>query len=383
MNVPTRLLARLGLIGLLLLPPALAAAPPAAEQVGRRVADALNAHDAQGLIVLLDMESLSRTIVADMGLTPAQVQGFDRGLASGMRQNWEAGVAMFAKRKGVAKYLRTGEREGRPYALVRLAYGDEDAGFDYLELYQSPAGRLHDWYTYSRASLASTAVKVLTAAMMKNDSLLASLFGIKGFSREEIANVRQFTAHLRAGELANAHRALEQLPASYRATRDWAMLRVNTAGYDDAAYRAALEHLARNFGADQQAQFMLLDHYFLQRRFDQALRTIAAFEATVGGEDGATNFLRCSCLIAWERYDDAVKACRRGIEVEPDFKSAYWGVVSAGLASRNPTLALAGLSAYEKAFDTRFDPDKLAQIDEYRELARTREFATWAKARRK
>jgi hypothetical protein len=45
-------------------------------------------------------------------------------------------------------------------------------------------------------------------------------------------------------------------------------------------------------------------------------------------------------------------------------------------------VALAGLSAYEKAFDMEFDPEKLAQLDEYRELGRTPEFAAWVKSRR-
>jgi len=382
MSLPRLLLQRFSLAWLLLLLPTLAAASPEADQIGRRVASALNGHDAQAFMELVDIESLNRAIVADMGMTPSQAQSFEHGLGAGIRQNWETGIRLFAKRKGVAKYVRAGSRDGRPYALVRIAYGDDDAGFDYLELYLSPSQRLHDWYTHSRASLASSGVKVLVAAMLKNDSILASVFGIKAFSQADIANVNQFVAHFRAGDLANAHRTLELFPASYRRTRDWAMLRANTAGYDERVYRAALEHLARSFGDDKQVQFMLIDHYFLQQKFDVALTTIAAFEGIIGGEDGATNFLKCSCLIAWERYDDAAKACRRGIEVEPDFKSAYWGVVSTGLASRSPALALAGLSAYEKAFDTRFDPDKLAQIDEYRELARTPEFAAWAKPRR-
>ncbi len=377
-----RLFARCSLAWLLALLPALAAAATPAEQVGRRVANAFNAHDPQPLVELLDIEALNRTIVADMGLTPAQAQSFERGLRNGMRQNWEAGMRLFAKRKGVAKYVRAGDLDDRSYALVRIEYGDDDAGFDYLELYLSPGQRLYDWYTHSRGSLASTSVRVLAAAMLKNDSILASVFGIRGFGQDDIANVRQFTAQFRAGDYAAAHRTLELFPASYRKTRDWAMLRANTAGYDDRVYRAALEHLARHFGNDKPVQFMLIDHYFLREEFDAAVKAIAAFEGTIGGEDGATNYMKCSCLIAWKRYDDAVKACRRGIELEPDFKSAYWGLVSAGLTSGNAGLALAGLSAYEKAFDMRFDPDKLAQLADYRELARTPEFAAWAKPRR-
>jgi hypothetical protein len=45
-------------------------------------------------------------------------------------------------------------------------------------------------------------------------------------------------------------------------------------------------------------------------------------------------------------------------------------------------VALSGLSAYEKAFSMEFDADKLAQLDEYRDLGRTPEFAAWAKTRR-
>jgi hypothetical protein len=110
--------------------------------------------------------------------------------------------------------------------------------------------------------------------------------------------------------------------------------------------------------------------------------TRCTWPRAIGGEDGVTSFLRCSTLTDWKRYDEALKACKRAIDLEPDFKTAYLGVVTVGLESKNPTLALAGLSAYEKAFSTELDPDEVARIDAYRQLARTPEFAAWAKARR-
>jgi tetratricopeptide (TPR) repeat protein len=223
---------------------------------------------------------------------------------------------------------------------------------------------------------------VVMSSMLRKDGILGALFGVKSLSDADLKSFRDFGNYLAAGDMPNAHRALQRLPESYRQTRDWAMLRANVASYDERAYRAALEYLARNFGADPVVQFMLIDHYYYQQQFDQAYRTILSFENSIGGEDAATNFLKCSTLIAGKRYEEAVKSCRRGIQLEPDFESAYWGVVTAGLESRNAKLALAGLTAYEQAFRMEFDPDKLAQIEQYRELSRTPEFAAWAKPRR-
>ncbi len=71
-----------------------------------------------------------------------------------------------------------------------------------------------------------------------------------------------------------------------------------------------------------------------------------------------------------------------GMTVEPDYKQAYWCLVEVGLETQNGKIAVEGLKAYEKAFSTEFDLDKLACLDPYKEIARTPEFAAWRKSRR-
>ena len=359
--------------------PAFAGAPG---DVGEQIADALNEQDLETMYGLIDVDSLARMLSADLGLSGADAKGFHEGLRKGMRRNLETGLRQFAEKQGIAKYMRTGTREGKTFVLVRIEYAGDEGGFDYVEYYLSPAQKVEDWYTHSRGSRASTSMRLAMSSMLKKDSMLTAMFGIKAINDGEVKRFREFNAALAAGDLPKAYRALEGLPESYRQTRDWAMLRASIASFDERAYRAALEHLAKNFGSDSSVQFMLIDYHYYQERFDLAHKAVTVFETSIGGEDAVTNFLKCSSLISWKRYDDAVKACRRGIELEADFQPAYWGVVTAGLQSRNPKLALSGLSAYEKAFEMQFDPDKLAQIDEYRDLGRTPEFAAWAKSRR-
>lgn len=351
------------------------------EQVGVQIAEAFNAQDAQKVVQLIDLTAFSRDLVRDLGLTPEQATKVQEGMRSSLRNNIEIGLRSFAQKQGVAKFIRAGKQAGRTYTLVRVEYQSDDGGFDYIQYYVTPAGLIADWYTHTRGALASTSMRLAVSSMLDKNSMLSTLFGIKSVDGQEVARFRTFNRHLVAGDHKSAYRALEDLPEAYKQTKDWAMLRTNVGGYDEVTYRAALEHLARNFSDDASVQFMLVDHYFYQERYDQAHEAVAAFEANVG-EDGVTNFLKCSCLLSSRRYDDAVKACQRAMAIEPDFKSAYWGSVTAGIESNNPQVALSALSAYEQTFQVQFNPDVLAKSVAYRELARTPEFAAWAKQRR-
>jgi tetratricopeptide (TPR) repeat protein len=351
------------------------------EEIGQQVARAVNDQNAQILIELIDVGALARGAARDLDLTPQQAAKLEEGMRGGLRANIEAGLRNFAAKQGSAKFIRTGKHAGRTYALVRVEFDAGEGGYEYLEYYVTPAGQISDWYAHTRGALATESMRIAISSMLDKDSMLTTLFGLQSVDAKDVARFRAFSQLMAKGDYPGAYRALETLPESYRKSKDWAMLRTSLAGFDEATYRAALEHLARNFAADPSVQFMLVDHYFYQEQFDRAYEAVVAFEAHVG-EDGATNFLKCSCRLASERYDDAVRACERAIAIEPDFKSAYWGMVNLGIAANRPRVALSGLTAYEQAFGVQFDPDKLAKMESYRQLARTPEYAAWAKQRR-
>ena len=130
-------------------------------------------------------------------------------------------------------------------------------------------------------------------------------------------------------------------------------------------------------------QLILIDHYFFEQQLDRSLAAIAGLELAVGGEDASISSLRGNVLAEMKRYPEAAQACRRAIASEPDFKQGYWCLITVGTSSNDGKVAVEGLTAYEQAFNLSFDPDKLAAKDAYKEVARTREFAAWAKARKR
>jgi hypothetical protein len=369
-----------GLVALLLLPlQALAQADVAA--VGEAIAAALNKRDVEGLYRVLDVDAVTKLVIKDLGLKDADREGVRKGFPKALRNNLEIGVRTIEGTKGTAKYMRSGVRDARPYALVRYDLGDQ--GIDYVEYYLTPARKVEDWYVHSLATLYSTSARLGLATMLKTDTMLFGLFGTRLTTDADVKPFRELRTHLQAQDFAAAYRVLDTFPESFRKTRQWALMRVTYGGrIDDATHRAALRYLAQNFGKDADLQFMLVDHYLFEEQYDHALASLGALERAIGGEDAATANLRGSVLIAAKRFDAAATACRRGMALEADHKPAYWCLVSVGLATKNGKIAIEGLKAYENAFSTEFDLNKLAALDEYKEIARTPEFAAWKKSRR-
>jgi tetratricopeptide (TPR) repeat protein len=348
---------------------------------GEAIAAALNKRDADALIQMFDADAIMRLVIKDLGLNASDRESVRKGFPKALRNNVNIGVRTIEATKGSAKFLRSGVRDSKPYALVRYDLGDQ--GIDYIEYYLTPSRKIEDWYVHSMATLYSTSARLSLATLLKTDSMLFGLFGARFTTQADVKPFSDLRTHLEAQDFASAYRVLESFPESFRKSRQWALMRVTYGGrIDEATHRAALRHLARDFGKDADLQFMLIDHYFFEQQFDRALASLSGLERNIGGEDAATANLRGSMLIAAKRFDDAGKACRRGIALEPDHKPAYWCLVTVGIATKSGRVAVEGLKAYEKAFAVEFDLDKLGTQDEYKEISRTPEFAAWAKARR-
>lgn len=348
---------------------------------GQAIAAAFDRRDGDALLRMLDVEAIMRLVVKDLGLSAADRESVRKGLPKALQDNLNIRLRTLEANKGSAKFLRSGVRDGKSFALVRYDLGDQ--GIDYVEYYIAPSRKVEDWYVHSAATLHSTSVRFALATILKTDSMLYGLFGARFAAQGDAKPFNELRTHLQAQDFVKAYRVLEDFPDDFRKSRQWAVMRVTYGGHiDEATHRAALRHLAHTFGKDADLQFMLIDHYFFEQQFARALEAVGALERAIGGEDAATANLKGNVLIAMKRFDDAANACRRGMALEPDHKPAYWCLVSVGIGAKNGRITVEGLKAYEKAFAVEFDPEKLAAQGEYQEIGRTPEFADWAKSRR-
>jgi hypothetical protein len=353
-----------------------------AAATGGAIVEALNKRDIDALMRVMDTDEVARLVTKDLGMSAADREKVRLSFPRALRNNLEIGMRTIEGSNGSAKFLRGAKRDARPYALVRYDLGDQ--GIDYVEYYLTASGKVEDWYVHSLATLYSTSAALGLATIFKTDSMLFGLFGTRMTTEADAKPFTELRARLQKQDFAGAYKALEAFPEGFRKTRQWALMRVTYgARIDDATHRGALRDLAENFGQDSALQFMLIDHYIFEKQFDRSLAALAALERAIGGEDAATANLRGRILIPTKRYEDAAKACRRGMALEPDHQPAYWCLVEAGLDANSGKVTIEGLTAYEKAFQVEFDPVKLAGLEAYRAISKTPEYAAWAKRRRK
>ena len=348
---------------------------------GEAIAGALNQRDVEATLRLIDAAAVGRAVVKEMGLNAADRETVLKVFPNALRTNIDLGIRTIAGSKGSARYLRSGQRNGRPFALLRYDLGDQ--GIDYVEYYLGKTDKVEDWYVHSMATLFSTSARLGLSSLLKTDSMLFALFGTRLTTEADAKPFTELRGQLQKQDFAAAYRTLERFPEDFRKTRQWALMRVAYGGRADAAtHRAALGYLAKSFGKDPELQFMLIDHFFFEKQFDQALASLGALERAIGGEDAATATLRGNILVAAQRYSEAAAACRRGMALESDHKSAYWCLVTVGLSTRSGKIAVEGLKAYEGAFSVEFKLAELAALPEYKEVATTPEFVAWRKSRR-
>ena len=348
---------------------------------GEAIAAALNKRDVNATLRLIDADAVGRAVIKEMGLNAADRETVLKVFPNALRTNVDLGIRTIAGSNGSAKYLRSGQRNGRPFALVRYDLGDQ--GIDYVEYYLGKTDKVEDWYVHSMATLFSTSARLGLSSLLKTDSMLFALLGSRLTTADDAKPFIELRANLQKQDFAGAYRTLERFPEDFRKTRQWALMRVAYGGrVDGDTHRAALRYLAQNFGKDPELQFMLIDHYFFEKQFDGALASLAALERAIGGEDGATANLRGSILIAARRFNEAALACRRSMALESDHKAGYWCLVTVGLNTKSGKIAVEGLKAYEGAFSVEFNLNELAAIAEYKEIAATPEFVAWRKSRR-
>ena len=91
---------------------------------GEAIAAALNERDVQATLRLIDADAVGRAVIKDMGLSAGDRETVLRAFPNALRTNIDLGIRTIDGSKGSARYLRAGQRNGRPYALFVSAGSD-------------------------------------------------------------------------------------------------------------------------------------------------------------------------------------------------------------------------------------------------------------------
>ncbi len=344
------------------------------------IVNAFEKKDAAALAQLIDTEVFSTAVMRGATLPPAMVKDLKRGIAAGAGKLATGLVRIMEPASAVAKLMRVVPRADKLYVLVRMDIVENET-FEYIEFVIGKTQRIEDWSMLSRGGKASDFLRLFFSMLLDEDGL-RQLYSINDQSGGgSIKAVQAMSAQMAKGDYAGAYASLSAMPDAYKKTRDWAMIRASLATLvGGRLYEEATEHLARKFGDDPIVRPMLIGYYAAKGDWDGAYHAVEAVEALFG-EDGLLASQKAAILRAAGKFPEAIALGKRGILLEPDRKAQYWELIGTALMVKDAPLVLSTLSAYEKAFNMQFDPEKLAKLAPYKEIAKSPEFAVWAQVR--
>jgi hypothetical protein len=385
MPVNSAICLRLVFCASLALVAAAARAADASPAHGQRLADIINERDSAAFAALIDIGTLSERVVDGLELSAHDRAGFLKGFRKGGQQLAGSSMQQFTHKHAIARLVKSiaTVRGSDQIVRVELRTPDDEAdGYDYMQFELDHSGRILDWISHAQGARTSDMMRRVSATMIADDSLLASLFGITRIDTDVQGVIAQFGKQMRALDYAGAYATLERMPSGFRDSVDWASLRVTMASnIDEATYRASLEHLAQRHGDLPNLQFLLIDHYHYRGEQQKVLASVEAFERAVV-EDGVTNVLKCSSAQQAGNVAAAIGHCERSLALEPDAENTWWLLVALALEQRDAPRVLDTLSGYEQQFAMQFDPARLLQLEGYEWLAGDAAFDAWAQARR-
>jgi len=309
------------------LPGVTAPSEEAAEKFARRLEEAIKAGDRLFLDSSVDLDLLVNRAFSWYGFSQTALDNFKRGLADNPNRIGDT-LSTYVKEGGDVKYLRIHKVGNETRALFRLVSGTAKLNYsEFILAERKGATRISDVYVFSQGELLSVMIRWWTLAEL----LKATVFYEGSLSSDEQEYMESWTD---VSELLEAYAADDpdrvlamygRLPFSVRKNRLIMYKRRGAArrkGLWSMEYSKAAEDMENLFPNDVSTHLAFMGYYNDSGHYAKAYASIDALEKAIGG-DAYLEVLRGHVNYREKKYDQAMAAYERAIEMEPTLKKAY------------------------------------------------------------
>lgn len=139
-------------------------------------------------------------------------------------------------------------------------------------------------------------------------------------------------------------------------------------------YAKAIEDIRKFHPDDPALNFLFIDGYLLQDKYDEALTCIAKTTEGVGG-DAYLTMMKANVLMKMQKTDEALAAVKEAEEEEPDLESVYSIGLDICLAAKDYDMTATYLTKLEKDFGYTWKD--LSKVDVFKEFTESPQYKTW------
>jgi tetratricopeptide (TPR) repeat protein len=356
--------------------------------VGRQIEQAYNDRDTVALRKIIDLKALALRIGHDLNMPEASLPSFTRGFLQGGGNTLIVRLVDDAERNGgTAKMMRVIRRGNELRPLIRLDYGEN--GFDYVEFIVAQdtekSYRVVDWVPLTLGEPISRVVGSASRLLADPDpTWFRSLVGKTELDSELIAQIRSIGALEKDGKYREALVALKKLPPDIANSKIFVFKEISLASAtnDDDLYKDALRHLAKLYGNEPTAAFLLIDYYVLEGQTDKAIKGIESIQASVG-EDGLTESLKAALLSTADRNKEMLVYAKNAVRLEPDRLNSHALLAVAHQKNSRYDDAVVAYKRIESDFGVEFTSEDFTDDPDASAFVKSAAYSSWMKSKSK
>lgn len=287
---------------------------------------------------------------------------------------------------GYAKLLKMKPEGNLMIALVRFDFGTSGSGYFDMHLARSANGsvRIVDWYDYSFGQTYSQNLRQLIAMISPTPTLLGKVFDITSNRQAAINDISEVIKLFNEKKHDKVVNKILSMDEDLRNKRILCIMAAQSGNLsnDDKLYHKALTNLEHYYRDDPSMAFMLIDYYFLEKKFDRVISSTEQLMKSFGVEDAALYAIKSNALMAKGNYSDAASQAERAISIEPEYENSYWSLLSASSKAKNFAKAVEAAKELEKRFSYQLGPEALSKDSTYAALIQSAEYKKWRSSRK-
>jgi len=362
-------------------PAAKLAAPTEAEarQYAEQFIEALSKPNVARASMMIDWDVLLDRATADGGGSKRFRDGFIKGAKENAQlSSYAQQMAKMVGDGAQISLLRIRGDEKERRALLRVLLPNGGVTYNDLLLVRDDKGfvRAADVYAYATGEYFSAGMRrMYLSALAAEPTAMQRLAGKQNTSIEAIRMYKEMSEKTMAGQNQEAVNLFKRMPPELRKEKIVLVGYVSaSANLDEAQYQAAIEELRKTYPNDAGIDLMLIDGFYLKKRYDDALTAVDRLDTSLGG-DPYLDTLRANILVEKGDLDAAYRYASRGAGREPSLAAAQWSLVSISLARKNFDETARLLTHLRD--DLHVQPGDLTTAPVYAEFVRSGAYRRW------
>lgn len=351
------------------------------QELGELLALSIRANDFNQIDKKFDMDRFINKVADGLAVVESERADFKKGmqqaLSVGLMKKMFTGLESIEK---TSDFIGLFSIDNSIRPVVRLNYAAGGVNYIELELIKTNQGyRIVDMFVAANGQYLSDTVTQGGMMIMDQPSgWVANLVDDQSSRENVIKIIQQALASKNKGDMAGMYQALQQLPEKAKRSEIVQLMLVTaaSAGLSEDIYKKELANLAKNFGDSPRYAFMLVDYYFYEGNYQQALKAVS-LPLKRYNNDAALLVLRASIHMSAKDYTKAYADIDAAAIKEPNLEDIYWTAVTLTLNEGKYQKTLDWLGKLETQFNYEFAEENFAGQEIYQGFAASDEFKQW------